>query len=375
MSVKRRGETVDGKWVENGDYFYRFTYKGKDFCEGGFRTSSQAGEAERLAMNKAVARILHPDGNDGVEAKQITIEEAIEIYLRLHGASLPGGVSLYSRSRYYSLKCHLGQLQKAWGGKHFDTITHLDVRDFMQKLKTVGTRMRYLGVISGLYNRIKEWNDDPNILPEKVSIPPYNPATRWRRITKAADKRELPRTRVLTPDEWFKFRPHLLERTRQICEIALRRFLRLGDIKQISFTSVKNHMIEGLQGKTGGEFSVPMMTDHPQSYDFTNFKREFKAAQVSAGMDYPVKHPLHFMVRDLRRTGATWAYHKTKDLRSIQKMLGHSKLSTTERYLHVSDENLQEIASVMDALSTLQQNCNGVSHQSPSISPKVIINE
>ncbi len=93
------------------------------------------------------------------------------------------------------------------------------------------------------------------------------------------------------------------------------------------------------------------MSNQPTSYDFTNFKREFKAALVAAGMDYPVEHPLHFTVRDLRRTGATWAYHKTKDLRSIQKMLGHTKMSTTERYLNVSEENLHRIAQVVDEIA------------------------
>jgi len=96
---------------------------------------------------------------------------------------------------------------------------------------------------------------------------------------------------------------------------------------------------------------VPVLANQPTSYDFTNFKRDFKGALVAAGMDFPVSHPRHFTVRDFRRTGATWAYHKTKDLRSIQRLLGHSKLSTTERYLNVSDENLQGIAQVVDEIA------------------------
>lgn len=59
MSVKRRAGD------EEANYFYRFTYKGHDFCEGGFRTKAQAEEGERLAKNKAIAKIQHPDDYAG----------------------------------------------------------------------------------------------------------------------------------------------------------------------------------------------------------------------------------------------------------------------------------------------------------------------
>lgn len=43
----------------------------------------------------------------------------------------------------------------------------------------------------------------------------------------------------------------------------------------------------------------------------------------------------------LRHAGATAAYRATRNLRAVQKMLGHASLATTQRYLHLDDEELR----------------------------------
>lgn len=44
----------------------------------------------------------------------------------------------------------------------------------------------------------------------------------------------------------------------------------------------------------------------------------------------------------LRHAGATAAYRATRNLRAVQKMLGHASLATTQRYLHLDDEELRD---------------------------------
>jgi integrase/recombinase XerD len=55
-----------------------------------------------------------------------------------------------------------------------------------------------------------------------------------------------------------------------------------------------------------------------------------------AGIQHKDVHP-HM----LRHTFATELYRQTKDIRLVQKALGHSDLSTTMIYTHIVDEDME----------------------------------
>jgi integrase len=334
--------------IKDGFIEFRKQYKGTSICR------AWPERQKEIAIREIYDLLHRMSRNDDLLIQtehRMMVEEMIDTFLKIHGPSLKGGISEASRSQYRLLRSQLDQVKKAWAGKFSDTITKYDVRDFLSKYDNVGTVMKYLGILTTMFKKFEEWNEDGNILKVRVKLPKHNPATKWRKEMKPHQKKELPRTRVLSPSEWGKFKLHLSSRARNICEIALRRFLRLSDIKQISYLSIKGDIIEGIQSKTGEKFTIPTMGSQPVSYDFTNFKREFKKAQVAAGMDYPIIHPLHFTSRDLRRTGSTWAYKLTKDLVGISKMLGHRKITTTIRYLNIDDTDKLAIAQAVDELS------------------------
>ena len=54
--------------------------------------------------------------------------------------------------------------------------------------------------------------------------------------------------------------------------------------------------------------------------------------------------PENYGTHSMRRTKATLIYRRTKNLRAIQLLLGHTKLESTVRYLGIEVDDALEIA-------------------------------
>ncbi|MBU2779065.1 tyrosine-type recombinase/integrase, partial [Acidithiobacillus caldus] len=63
----------------------------------------------------------------------------------------------------------------------------------------------------------------------------------------------------------------------------------------------------------------------------------------SVGLD-----PAEYGTHTLRRTKATLIYKRTKNLRAVQLLLGHTKLESTVRYLGIEVDDTLEIAEQME---------------------------
>ena len=50
----------------------------------------------------------------------------------------------------------------------------------------------------------------------------------------------------------------------------------------------------------------------------------------------------------MRRTKATLIYKKTKNLRAVQILLGHTKLESTVRYLSIEVDDALELSETID---------------------------
>jgi len=73
-------------------------------------------------------------------------------------------------------------------------------------------------------------------------------------------------------------------------------------------------------------------------YPTPHLRRMVKKRAHKAGVTEPEKVSPH----TFRHTFATDLYRETKNIRLVQKALGHSDLSTTMIYTHVVDEELEE---------------------------------
>ncbi|MGL1835172.1 tyrosine-type recombinase/integrase [Rhodocyclaceae bacterium SMB388] len=73
-------------------------------------------------------------------------------------------------------------------------------------------------------------------------------------------------------------------------------------------------------------------------------KAKLRPARVaSAGLD-----PAAYGTHSMRRTKATPIYKRTKNLRAVQLLLGHSKLESTVRYLGIEVDDALEISEQIE---------------------------
>ena len=72
-----------------------------------------------------------------------------------------------------------------------------------------------------------------------------------------------------------------------------------------------------------------------------SIKKGFNSALKKAGIK-------DFRFHDLRHTAASWMVQGGVDIYSVQKILGHSHVRTTQRYAHQSPEYLEEQIGILD---------------------------
>ncbi|MCL1860893.1 MAG: site-specific integrase [Proteobacteria bacterium] len=72
--------------------------------------------------------------------------------------------------------------------------------------------------------------------------------------------------------------------------------------------------------------------------------KAFKRALCNAGIE-------DFRIHDLRHTCASWLVSAGQPLPAVRDLLGHSTVTMTERYAHLSPENVRAAVAVLDSVS------------------------
>ena len=90
---------------------------------------------------------------------------------------------------------------------------------------------------------------------------------------------------------------------------------------------------------TPEQFLFPSRVSESPHLSTRQYSRIVGAWVTSIGLD-----PAAYGTRSLRRTKATLIYRRTRNLRAVQLLLGHTKLESTVRYLGIEVDDALEIA-------------------------------
>jgi len=86
-------------------------------------------------------------------------------------------------------------------------------------------------------------------------------------------------------------------------------------------------------------------------YIFINPKTGMLYSDCRKSFDTALRaaHIKDFHFHDLRRTVGTWLLTNGVDIRTIQNILAHSDISTTEWYLGLTSEQNQKAVNILDS--------------------------
>jgi integrase len=94
-----------------------------------------------------------------------------------------------------------------------------------------------------------------------------------------------------------------------------------------------------LAGLKSDDFLFPSRIHDSPHLDTRQFARILEGWVEELGLD-----PADYGTHSMRRTKATLIYRRTKNLRAVQLLLGHSKLESTVRYLGIEVDDALEIS-------------------------------
>ena len=96
-------------------------------------------------------------------------------------------------------------------------------------------------------------------------------------------------------------------------------------------------------GLEGPDYLFPSRIRASEHLSTRQYSRMVSTWVAAIGLD-----PTSYGTHSMRRTKATLLYRRTKNLRAIQLLLGHSKLDSTVRYLGIEIDDALEMSEQMD---------------------------
>ncbi len=225
-------------------------------------------------------------------------------------------------------------------------------------------------MIKSVINRARDWDDFNG----------NNPASKVKRSPNNAS-----RTRYLNSEEIRLFLENCDTRLKPLIICALLTGMRRGEILGIKWDDIDwgQSLIFLPKTKSGQPRWIPLspllrdlLSRLPRDSErvfplcMITFRRLFDRARNASGLP-----PFRF--HDLRRTFATHYHSKTYDLDNTRRILGHSTLLMTQRYLGFQAERLRVGLDKMDALiqQTSREDLNARISPQPALTGDILPQE
>jgi integrase len=259
----------------------------------------------------------------------------------------------------------LRNLMPYFTGRDLLTLKRSDIRGYIDKRREDGvmpaTINKEIGLLSAAINYARrEWDwDIPN---HAEGMRQQVPEGRVRSLTEDEARR------LIAEAEKSWKSPHLANFIR----LALNTGCRRDELLKLQWSRVdlKADLIflEAKDTKSGRRRSVPLNPDargallnlarfrashcpaspwvfaHEDGSRQASIRNAFEVARRNAGIE-------DFRIHDLRHTCASWLVSAGVQLPAVRDLLGHSTVKMTERYAHLSPENVRAAVAVLDSVS------------------------